>query len=165
MTATALPGTRVVRYDLVGTALFVAAMAVAVPLREERVGQVTIAAVSMVLFAAGAATALWAYASALERSRTDNVGVANLYLLTATTAPARVRHLMWGCLAVQVAVSFAGAIVGVVGLDEGQLNALAFGTLVPMFGIGANGVWAARHGTFGPRSVNRAERPDNRKIG
>ena len=35
---------------------------------------------------------------------------------------------------------------GVVGLDKGQLNALAFGVLVPMFGIGMNGLWASRHG-------------------
>ena len=61
--------------------------------------------------------------------------------------------------------ALAGAIVGVVGLGEGQLNALAFGVLVPMFGIGANGVWAARHGAYGPRLVARKERPNNRKIG
>ena len=26
----------------------------------------------------------------------------------------------------------------------------AFAVLVPMYGLGLNGVWAARHGTFGP---------------
>lgn len=157
-------GARIVRYDLVGTALFVVAMAIAVPLRNQRVGQVLIAAVSMALFAAGAATSLWAYASALERSRTENVGVANLFLLTGDTAPERVRRTMWVCFGVQIAVALAGAIVGVVGLDEGRLNALAFGVLVPMFGIGANGLWAARHGHYGPR-IAREERPNNRKIG
>ncbi|MFT3854915.1 MAG: hypothetical protein QM733_19580 [Ilumatobacteraceae bacterium] len=157
-------GARIVRYDLVGTAVFVVAMAIAVPLRNQRPGQVLIAAVSMVLFAAGAATSLWAYASALERSRVENVGVANLFLLSGDTAPERVRRVMWVCFGVQIAVALAGAIIGVVGLDKGRLNALAFGVLVPMFGIGANGLWAARHGRYGPR-IPRDERPNNRKIG
>ena len=49
----------------------------------------------MVLFAAGAATGLWAYAAALERSRTEEVGVANLFLLSGETAPPPVRRTMW----------------------------------------------------------------------
>jgi hypothetical protein len=156
-------GAGIVRYDIVGAAIFVVAMAVAVPLRNARSGQVLIAAVSMLLFAAGAATSLWAYAAALERSRTDNVGVANLFLLSGETAPLPVRRTMWLCLGVQIAVALAGAIIGVVGLDEGRLNALAFGVLVPMFGIGANGLWAARHGRYGPR-IAPEERPSNRKM-
>ena len=156
-------GAGIVRYDVAGTAIFVVAMAVAVPLRNARSGQVLIAAVSMVLFAAGAATSLWAYAAALERSRTENVGVANLFLLSGETAPLPVRRTMWLCSGVQIAVALAGAIIGVVGLDEGRLNALAFGVLVPMFGIGANGLWAARHGRYGPRIAPK-ERPSNRKM-
>ena len=156
-------GAGIVRYDVAGTAIFVVAMAVAVPLRNARSGQVLIAGVSMVLFAAGAATSLWAYAAALERSRTENVGVANLFLLSGETAPLPVRRTMWLCSGVQIAVALAGAIIGVVGLDEGRLNALAFGVLVPMFGIGANGLWAARHGRYGPR-IAPEERPSNRKM-
>lgn len=142
---------RLVRLDLWGTALFVAAEAVAIPLRSQRVGQVLIAVVSLVLFAIGVATALWAYAAALERSRTEELGVANLYLLTGTTAPPEVKRRMSAALVVQVVLALAGAIVGVVGLGKNDLNALAFGTLVPMFGIGVNGAWAARYGSFGPR--------------
>jgi hypothetical protein len=66
-------------------------------------------------------------------------------------------------LAVQVVVALVGASIGAGGLQQGQLNALAFGVLVPMFGIGMNGLWAARYGSFGPR-VLAAVRPDNRKI-
>jgi hypothetical protein len=163
-----MPGTRIVRYDVAGTTIFVLAMAVAIPLRNERSGQVLIAAVSMALFAAGAATSLWAYAAALDRSRTEEVGVANLFLLSGQTAEQRVRRTMWACFGTQIVVALAGAIVGVVGLDKGRLNALAFGILVPMFGIGANGLWAARHGRYGQRSAARTartERPNNRKIG
>ena len=150
---------RLVRVDVIGTAAFVAAEAVAIPLRSQRVGQVLIAVVSLVLFAMGVATALWAYAAALERSRTEEVGVANLYLLTGSTAPPAVKRTMSIALAVQVVLALAGAIVGVVGLGKNDLNALAFGTLVPMFGIGMNGAWAARYGSYGPRAkTTRAPR-------
>lgn len=144
-------GARLVRADVAGTLLFVAALAVAVPLRDERFAQVLIAVVSGVLFAIGIAASLWAYVSALERSRAEEVGVANLYLLTGDTAPRDVKRLMLGMLTLQVVAALAGAIVGVAGLDESELNALAFGVLVPMFGIGMNGAWAARYGSYGPR--------------
>jgi hypothetical protein len=81
----------------------------------------------------------------------QEVGVANLYLLTGTTAPKNVKRLMSGALAVQVLAAFIGAFIGVAGLKENDVNALAFGVLVPMFGIGMNGVWAARYGSYGPR--------------
>ena len=142
---------RLVQTNVVGTSLFVVAEAVAVPLRAERLGQVLIAVVSLVLFAAGVATSLWAYAAALERSRTEEVGVANLYLLTGDTAPKPVKRTMSIALLVQVVVGLAGAGIGVAGLSKGDLNALAFGALVPMLGIGTNGAWAARYGSYGPR--------------
>lgn len=155
---------RLVRTNLIGTAVFLLALAVAIPFRGDRPAQVLIAVVSLVLFAVGIATSLWAYTNALERSRVEEVGVANLFLLTGPTAPTPVKRAMSGALAVQVLAALGGAIVGVVGLEESQLNALAFGVLVPMFGIGMNGAWAARYGSFGPR-VNPSAKPSNRKIG
>jgi hypothetical protein len=157
------PGARVVRLDLAGTAVFLVALALAVPLRSHRFAQFLIGGVSMALFAVGVATTLWAYTRALDRSRVDEVGVANLYLLTGDTAPKTVRRTMSLALAVQVLAAIAGAWIGVVGLDKGQLNALAFGVLVPMFGVGMNGVWAARHGSYGPR-VGRAVSPTDHEI-
>jgi len=155
---------RLVRADLFGTGVFVVALAIAVPLRTARWAQVLIAVVSVALFAVGIGTSLWAYAAALERSRVQEVGVANLYLLTGVTAPRSVKRALLSALVVQVLASFGAATVGVVGLDDSQLNALAFAVLVPMFGIGMNGAWAARYGSFGPR-VNPAAKPSNRKIG
>jgi len=149
---------------LFGTGVFVVALAIAVPLRTARWAQVLIAVVSVALFAVGIGTSLWAYAAALERSRVQEVGVANLYLLTGVTAPRSVKRALLSALVVQVLASFGAATVGVVGLDDSQLNALAFAVLVPMFGIGMNGAWAARYGSFGPR-VNPAAKPSNRKIG
>jgi hypothetical protein len=142
---------RLVTANLAGTALFLAALAVAIPFKNERFAQFIIGVVSVLLFAAGIATSLWAYTTALERSRTEEVGVANLYLLTGDTAPKDVKMRMLGALAVQVVAALAGAIVGVTGLQKGDVNALAFGVLVPMLGIGMNGAWAARYGSYGPR--------------
>ena len=65
------------------------------------------------LFAAGIATSLWAYSAALERSRTEEVGVANLFLLTGSTAPKPVKRAMSAALGVQVVAALVGASVGV----------------------------------------------------
>ena len=76
-----------VRLDVIGTALFALAVAVALPFRDDRPAQVMIIVVSLVLFAIGVFASLSAYVSALERSRVHEIGVANLYLLTGDTAP------------------------------------------------------------------------------
>lgn len=144
---------RLVRLDQAGTLLFTAVLAVGVPLRDERPAQWLVAVVSVALFAVGVATSLWAYTRALDRSRTEEVGVANLYLLTGHTAPRSVKRMMSALLGVQVVVGVAAASVGASGLEQGSLNALAFGVLVPMFGIGLNGAWAAKYGAYGPRST------------
>ena len=156
-------GARVVELNLAGTAVFLVALGVAIPLRNHRFAQFLIGGVSMALFAIGVATTLWAYTRALNRSRVEEVGVANLYLLTGDTAPKPVRRTMSLSLTIQIVAALAGAWIGVVGLDEGQLNALAFGVLVPMFGVGMNGLWAARHGSYGPR-VGRAVSPTDHEI-
>ena len=158
-----MAGARVVRLNLAGTAFFLIALVVAIPLKNHRFAQFLIGGVSMALFAIGVATTLWAYTRALDRSRVEEVGVANLYLLTGETAPKPVRRTMSLALTVQIVSALAGAWIGVAGLDEGQLNALAFGVLVPMFGVGMNGVWAARHGSYGPR-VGRAVSPTDHEI-
>jgi hypothetical protein len=152
-----------VRVNVVATVLFAAIVAVAVVARDQRWAQVLIAVSSLVLFAAGVASTLGAYVAALEKSRTDEVGVANLFLLSGETATPPVKRTMLGAWAVQIAAGVAGAAVGAKGLGERDLNALAFGVLVPMFGIGMNGMWAVRYGSFGPR-VERSTRPTNRKI-
>lgn len=150
-------GAVIVRINTVSTAVFVVAMAVGVPLRHHSAAQVMVAVVSLVLFGMGVATGLWAYTSALERSRTDEVGVANLFLLTGPTAPKPVKRTMSVLLALQVVVALVGASIGAAGLSGNQINALAFGVLVPMLGIGMNGVWAARYGAYAPRVTNAVQ--------
>ncbi|MEK7424198.1 MAG: hypothetical protein AAB131_10200 [Actinomycetota bacterium] len=153
-----------VRADLIGTAVFTAVIAVGVPLRDERPAQIVVGAVSMILFTIGAAGCLWAYVSALDRSRVDEIGVANLFLLTGSTAPASTKRIMAAALCAQVVVAIGAATIGAVGLSGSQVNALAFGILVPMFGLAMNSLWAVRHGAFGPR-LDPAVQPSNRKIG
>lgn len=160
----AAPGRRWLTADLVGTGVFALALVISIPARQHRWAQFLIGAVSMVLFAVGVVTALWAYVTAVERSRHEEIGTANLFLLTGPTAPRPIKRSMSLLLATQVVLALGGAIVGVVGLDKGDLNALAFGVLVPMLGLGLNGIWAARHGTFGPRLV-KSDTPTQRPIG
>jgi membrane-bound metal-dependent hydrolase YbcI (DUF457 family) len=158
------PGAAIIRLDVAGTLVFLVALAIAIPYKAHRPAQFLIGGVSMVLFAIGVAAALWAYTRALDRSRAEEVGVANLYLLSGATAPVKVKRALSIALAVQIVAAIGGAWAGVVGLQKGQLNALAFGVLVPMFAIGLNAVWAARHGTYGPR-VDKAVSPPRRRIG
>jgi hypothetical protein len=99
--------------------------------------------VSLVLFAIGCAVFFWAYLVAVQRSRTDLIGIGGLYFLQGT-APRTVQFRLLGSLAVEVVVAVLTASIRL-------YSALAFGFLVPVFGLGLCGLWAARHGTFEPR--------------
>jgi hypothetical protein len=101
------------------------------------------AAVSVLVFVVGTVLFLWAFGVAVGRSREDVMGIGGLYFL-AGSAPRPVQVRLLGCLAVQVAVSTGVAL-------SHPFTALAFCTLVPMFGLGASGLWGARYGTFPPR--------------
>jgi hypothetical protein len=139
-----VPGRAIVWASLAGTAVFVAVNSVeAIALGGTRpVGVV----LDLVLFAVGCVAFFWAYAVAVARSRTEEIGVGGLFFLAGTVAPAKIRLLMDGALGVQCVVALVTASVR-------PFTTLAFGILVPMFGLGLNGVWGARHGTFGPRRL------------
>ena len=70
--------------------------------------------------------------------------MASLYLLTNRVAPNDVRIRLLGALGVQSVTAVTVAAVR-------PFTTAAFAVLVPMFGLGLNGLWAARHGTFGAR--------------
>jgi hypothetical protein len=143
-------GRRIVLLDLVGTAVFVVVSVVEVIVLSwtRPIAVVT----DLVLFGIGCVAFLAAYGIAIGRSRTDEIGVASLYLLTNNVAPARVRLRLLGAFAVQCIVAVTTASVR-------PFTTAAFGILVPMFGLGLNGLWSARHGRFGPRIVPRPEGP------
>ena len=143
-----LPGRRIIQLSVAGTAVFtVVNIAEAIVLRWTRPIGV---AVNLGLFAIGCVAFLGAYAVAISRSRTDESGVGGLFFLGGAVAPKRVRWWMDGALAVQ-------CVVAVVTASVRPFTTLAFGILVPMFGVGLNGVWGARYGTFGPRIVREPE--------
>jgi hypothetical protein len=139
-----MPGRRLVQLDVVGTTIFVVtAMLEAIVLDWARPPGV---AVALVLFAGGCVLFLAGYARAVERSRTEEVSVTGLYLLAGDVAPRPVKQVLLGMLAVQVVVALATAIAR-------PYTTVAFGILVPMFGLGVVGSWAARYGRFPPRET------------
>jgi hypothetical protein len=144
------PGAAIVRADLAGTALFLVSGAIGSLVTGARVATVI---VSVALFALGCVAFVISFLRAAERSRRDEIGVANLYLLTGETAPPSVKRTMSAALAVQIVACLAFGAIGFSGLGTDEVNPMAFGILVPTFGLGLNGMWAARHGRFGPRIV------------
>lgn len=97
--------------------------------------------VDMALFALGSAAFLWAFAISVERSRYEILSVAGIYFLAGDVAPREVRVHLMASLGVQVAVALATA-------GARPFTALAFGILVPMYGLGMAGRWAAEHGRY-----------------
>jgi len=141
----------IVRTNLGGTALFTASAVIAavVFIGPTRVVGVVVA---LALFAIGIFAFIWSYITAIQRSRTDEIAVAQLYFLAGGSTPKPVKRVMLAALSVQVVVAFATAIAR--SRTDGRAGStLAFGILVPMFGIGLNGLWCSRNGSFAPRRV------------
>ena len=103
------------------------------------------AAVAIALFVAGGVAMFWAFLVAVQRSRTDLIGIGGLYFL-AGSAPAGVQRHLMASLAIEVVVALVTASIRV-------FTSLAFGILVPVWGLGLAGLWGARHGTFAARDT------------
>ena len=133
---------RIVRLSWAGTALFVvtAVLGAAVPAAD-----LPALLVSLALFAAGSVLFFVAYARAVARSRTEQVGTMALFFLEGAVAPGPVKRLLLGSFAVEVAVAVVTAAVR-------PNTSLAFGILAPVYGLALAGVWGAYHGMFPPRS-------------
>jgi hypothetical protein len=117
--------------------------------------RVAIVAVCVVLFAAGVATFLLGYFAAVQRSREEEISVTQLFFLAGDVAPKNVRVAMWYCLAVQCVVGL-GVALARPSTDGKAGSVLAFAVMVPMLGIGLNGLWAGKFGTFDPRQLKDA---------
>ena len=128
-----------------GTALFTLS-AVAAVASEGLRGPAVVVAVTM--FGLGVVLFLYAYALAVRRSRTDEIGIGGLFFLAGETAPKRIKLVLLGSLTAQVVVAFATAAAR-------PFTTLAFGILVPMYGLALCGLWASRHGRFGPRTTTQ----------
>lgn len=137
-----MTGAGIVRASWASTAVFVAASAVAVAF--DGAPRVAAAVVDVALFAVGVGVFGWAYAVAVNRSRTDEMGIGGLFFLAGDVAEAAPRrHLRWS-LAVQTVVALIAASVRL-------YTAVAFGVLVPILGLALMGLWGAKHGRFGAR--------------
>jgi len=146
-----------VRLDIVGTLVFVATSITAAVLftsGPQWVGAIT----ALVLFLVGIAAFLWSFWNAVQRSRGEQVAVTQLYLLAGGVAPAPVRRLLLSLLLVQCVVGLGTALARPNQLDGSPGTSLALGVLVPTFGFGLNGLWAAFHGRFDERNDDEVER-------
>jgi hypothetical protein len=143
-------GDVIVLVDIVGTAAFtVTAITAAVVFSTpaQWVGAIT----AMALFAIGVFVFLWSFWNAVQRSREEQIGVMQMYLLLGDPTPPRVRRIMLALLVTQITVALATALARSESDDGSPGTSLAVGILVPMFGLGLNGLWCAFHGVFPPR--------------
>jgi len=149
-TASSHAGDVIVLVDVVGTAAFtVTALTAAIVFSTaaQWVGAIT----AMSLFAIGVVAFLWSFYNAAQRSREEEIGVLQMYMLLGSPTPPRVRRIMLSMLVLQIVVAL-GTAIGRSEADDGSPGtSLAVGILVPMFGIGLNGLWCAFHGVFPPR--------------
>jgi hypothetical protein len=133
-------GWSIVQAAWAGVGLQVLAAATAVATRWGRGPHVV---VCLLLVAAGVAASAVAFVRAVNRSRTELVDVAGLFLLIGS-APRRIRRLLWGAVLVS-------SIVGVAGAAARPYTSLAFGVLAPLGPYGLTVLWNAVHGAFPDR--------------
>lgn len=143
-------GKLIVRVNVFGTVIFVATAAFAAA-AFTTTAQWIGASTAMALFAVGVFAFLWGFWNAVQRSRDEEVSVTQLYLLLGAGTPKEVRRKMLLLLLIQVVAALGTAIWRIDGPDGSPGSSLAVGLLVPMFGLGLNGLWAAYHADFGKR--------------
>jgi len=143
-------GDVIVRLNIAGTLVFVAtstAAAVLFTTGWQWIGAIT----ALTLFLVGIAAFLWSFWNAVQRSRGEQVAVTQLYFLAGGVAPSPVRRIMLSLLFVQCVAGLATALARPNQTDGSPGTSLALGVLVPVFGFGLNGLWAAFHGRFDER--------------
>lgn len=149
----ALPGLPLLTASAAGTAVFTVTAVVAAVVGGWTLWPAFVVAVA--LFLAGCGLFVAAYATAVARSRSAEMGIGGLFFLAGRgTAPPKVKRALLGSFAIQVVVALTTAIAR-------PFSTLAFGVLAPLFGVAVQGLWAARHGRFGARvaPTPRARRP------
>ena len=109
------------------------------------------AIVALVLFAAGTVVFFVAFLRAVDRSRTEQIGVMNLFFLDHS-APKPVKRSLLAGLVAQIAIAATAAALK-------PNTALAFAVLAPVYPLALNGLWGARHGSFPPRTPRTPRTP------
>ena len=98
---------------------------------------------NLILFTAGCGAFITAFLRAVNRSRTELIGVGGLYFLSGC-APQKVRFQMMGLHILQIVGSLTAA-------SFKPFTVVASAVLVPVFGLGLSGLWASMHGQFETR--------------
>lgn len=104
--------------------------------------------VALGLFGLGTVAMLSGFLSAVTRSRRDIISVGGLFFGSGS-APVWVRGHLLGVTGLQVVIGVATASIR-------PFTTLAFGTLVPVFGLGLMCLWTARFGVFPQRPGSNA---------
>lgn len=133
-------GRNLVRAAWAGVALQALTAVAAVATRWGRGPHVVVC--SLLLLGGVAAVAV-AFFRAVDRSRTEVVDVAGLFLLLGS-APRRARRWLWGAVA-------ASSAIGVASAAARPYTSLAFGVLAPLWPYGLTVLWNAVHGAFPDR--------------
>lgn len=147
-------GTAILRFAWIGVVVFVAigAQATIQPTRSA-----AFVAMSLVEFLVGVVVFAWAFLRAVDRSRTEAIGIGGLFFASGS-APRRVQVLLVGSIVGQT-------VAAVVFASLRLYTPLAFGVLAPMWSLGFTGLWVACHGTFparAPEPTRAAERASAR---
>lgn len=153
----------IVRANVVGTCLFVISATVAAVVFDGFAKSQGVA-ISLGLFAVGVVAFGWSYWKAVQRSRFDVMSVTELYFLVGPFIDKKVARLMNGLLTLQVVVAVVTALLrsSTPGTDGTSRpgSTLAFGVLVPVMGLGLNGVWSSHRARFPRRTSNEADRTE-----
>jgi hypothetical protein len=132
----------IVRASVYGTAVFTVLAALAAATDAGPVIVVSVV-VDLALFAAGCLAFVATLLRAADRSRREVLSLPGIWWLSGS-ASAAIRRPLLAALGVEIVVALVTASVR-------PFTGLAFGVLVPVYGLGLAGLWAARMGTFPPR--------------
>lgn len=150
-----MTGSAIIRCNVAGTVLFVVSAALAAVVFEGTAKTQGVV-VALALFGLGVVFFLMGYWKAVQRSRHDVMSVTELYFLVGPAIDRGTARVMNALLAVQVVVAVATALARgstpAAGGTSTPGSTLAFGVLVPVFGLGLNGLWSSSYGRFPSRS-------------
>jgi hypothetical protein len=141
-----IPGIGLIWASWIGTAIFTISATysstIGYDAHRSPPGEQTGALIALVLFGIGCVLFVVALALGALRSRDAQMGIGGWFFLAGSAPPIVQRHLL-GSVAVEVTVAVVTAAAR-------PFSTLAFGILVPTYGLALCGIWGARHGDFPP---------------